>query len=533
MLKILHVVQAATSGGGTRLIFALAKNMSYSGSMQHKVVSLSPASAEGMSLAESANIPLITEPDNATLRQEFAQADIVHIHYWNSPKMSAMLRSQLPAMRLLIWFHIVGNTPPQVITRSLLEFADVALASNSYSLTLPAFKNFPAEGSNRRIGMIYGPADFDRLGGLAPVPHTTFNVGYIGTIDFVKMHPSYIKMHTAIDIPNLRVIVCGKGGLNDDVEHLLRRQAQDSGKEDLFDFRGYVEDISSIISTLDIYGYPLCEDTYASSELNLQEVMFAGLPPVVFPYGGVRDLVINGETGLVVESEREYTQAIEYLYHHREEIKRLGRNAHEYAKRFFGAQNAAAQMKSVYESMMLLPKRERQWSPQLADSSLNERTSIAPPILSRETLGAQMFVDALGSFGSAYIISMRSQDIDEILEAEQVISSHGRSVLMRATGYGSVFHYCKYYPQDRYLRLWAGLLLHQMHQDVRAMVEFAEAIRLGLTHWRVYLYLAEAAEAANNLNLAAESLQAVIHAAPHNTRAHQLAQRILKQKEDK
>lgn len=51
--------------------------------------------------------------------------------------------------------------------------------------------------------------------------------------------------------------------------------------------------------------------------------------------------MINNYTGLVAQSESEYTQAIEYLYHHPEERLRLGRNAKEYAQQLFGAENVA------------------------------------------------------------------------------------------------------------------------------------------------------------------------------------------------
>lgn len=91
-------------------------------------------------------------------------------------------------------------------------------------------------------------------------------------------------------------------------------------------------------------GYPLCLDTYAASELNLQEAMFAGIPPVVFPHGGIQLLVKHNETGLVVHSNQEYRDAIAYLYNNPSERLRLGANAAEYSKRHFGARNNAPKM---------------------------------------------------------------------------------------------------------------------------------------------------------------------------------------------
>ncbi|MEH1912091.1 glycosyltransferase [Nostoc sp.] len=67
-------------------------------------------------------------------------------------------------------------------------------------------------------------------------------------------------------------------------------------------------------------------------------------------------------TGLVVNSELEYSQALEYLYHNPQERLRLGKNAKQYAEQIFGAENAAKQLNPIYHRLMETPKRTRQWS---------------------------------------------------------------------------------------------------------------------------------------------------------------------------
>ena len=117
-----------------------------------------------------------------------------------------------------------------------------------------------------------------------------FNVGYIGTLDWVKMHPDFLEISAGIRIPEARFIICGRGA----GEAKLREAARSRGLEDRFQFLGFVEEIASIIEVLDVFGYPLCAGNYSAADLVLQEVMFAGVPPVIFAHGGTQVLIQDG-----------------------------------------------------------------------------------------------------------------------------------------------------------------------------------------------------------------------------------------------
>ena len=92
---------------------------------------------------------------------------------------------------------------------------------------------------------------------------------------------------------------------------------------------------------MDVYGYPLNENTFAAAELNLQEVMWAGLPIVSSPHGGVPFLIQHEETGLLVDNDKDYRLAMEHLYHHPAERERLGKNAAAYARKHFDPEISA------------------------------------------------------------------------------------------------------------------------------------------------------------------------------------------------
>ena len=497
--KVLHLLEGVSSGGASRNTLAMANYSACLEMVQHRIVSLMPASDDGRILAATYGIFIVDAPSESLLMKEIEDADIVQISYWNCPRINSILNLLLPPMRLSIWFRVLGASPPQIITSILLDLADVAIMTSPCSVTLDVCQDFLRNTRRSSIEVVYGPADLDRVANTRSKQHDTFNVGYIGTVDFVKMHPNYVTMSSLVNIPNVRFVICGKGAIDDSTEQRLRRQASELGKAHLFDFRGHIDDIRSVISELDVFGYPLCEETFATSEASLQEVMFAGVPPVVFPHGGVRNLVLDRETGLVVHNEQEYAQAIEYLYNHPEERRRLGENARAYARRFFGAKNAAAQMNRIYTSMMGFTKRQR--SPILAAAAHQQNLrpgKLSVSSASPSTSGAHLFAISLGSYGAPFLTSLYSENESETLAADEEMAGWAGSYLMTSMGYGSVFHYRSAYPDDPYLHLWCGLMLHRLHKYSMAVNEFRSAIALGCCPQRVHRYLAMAAADAGN-----------------------------------
>jgi glycosyltransferase involved in cell wall biosynthesis len=494
--KILHIIEKFSGAGPTRSLIACAKySKQLSLPQQHRVVTLqSQAYPIALVLAKQAGVTVIRQPTLAVLQSEIINADIVQVHFWNSPQLYEFLHSDLPPMRLLLWFKILGNYPPQVITEELLNFADWVIPISPDTLKLPIFQKIITP-----ITTIPGIADFERLKCFKILPHSSFNVGYIGTVNFSKMHSNYIPMHAAIEIPNVQFIICG--GINEQ----LQQQAEQLGVAEKFHFKGYVENIQAVLAELDVFGYPLCKDTYATSEKSLQEAMYAGIPPVVFPHGGITNLVQDGETGLIVNNEQEYQNAIEYLYRHPEVRQRLGNNAQKFIQKQFSPENAVLQFEEIYQQLKKLPKRQRQLH------SFDLKPSLA-----------QLFIRSLGDSAPQFVQSLLADDIDKLLVADQIIASISP---LLAKGEGGVIQYRNYYSDDCFLRFWSGLISHQEKKYAQAIKEWQAAIELGFQHWRVYWYLAQAFTQLDNTVAKIDMLNTVIQFAPY----FEPAQEALKQ----
>jgi hypothetical protein len=273
------------------------------------------------------------------------------------------------------------------------------------------------------------------------------------------MHPDFVPMSARIVVPEIRIIVCGGG------QEQLQEQAARLGVAERFVLLGFVEKIREVLESLDVFGYPLCEDNYATTDLVLQEAMYAGVPPVVLPHGGPGKLVQDGHTGIVAPNPEAYTKAIEYLYHHPAERLRLGQNARSYAQRHFAPEEAARQFDEIYCHMLQLPRRKR------------PSTSVMPG-----ESAAERFVRALGTSAPQFWESLTRRSE----EAERLIAS---SSPLLAFGEGGILQYRNTYPQDPYLRLWSGLVLLAHKRPKDATREFQAAIALGLDPARAEPYL--------------------------------------------
>jgi hypothetical protein len=354
-----------------------------------------------------------------------------------------------------------------VLTHELLAFADLTVASTPWTTEMPVFRAAPGP-----TAMIRPAGGWGRVRGVRPQPHERFNVGYIGTVDFAKMHPRYVSMSARIRVPEARFVVCGSGN----AFATLARQAAQLEMSDRFELRGYVEDVRSVIAQLDVFGYPLCEHNYSASELVLQEVMYAGVPPVVLANGGAQRSVLNGRTGLVVHDEDGYVRAIERLHAEPGERRRLGRGAREHASRAWGLDDAADRWAEAYELLLARPKRDRSWP--AAPRSPTAR--LAP--------AAARFVQSLGDTAPAFTISMEDSDEQRRQAAEETIATAAPA--LASADSGGVLHWRRRYPQDPLLRLWAGLVLHGQGRPALAAGEFNAALRLGLAHPHASSYLA-------------------------------------------
>ena len=315
----------------------------------------------------------------------------------------------------------------------------------------------------RPVSCIPALADMGRLSGIVPIPHQGIRVGYLGLIEPTKMHPRFAELAAAVTAPGVEFDIYGDGLW----EQQLRLQFAYVRMLDRVRFHGYVEDIRTAFAAMDIFGYPLAPDSYATSEKVLQEAMWAGVPPVVLSDSAASLLVQDGRTGLVCQTEEAYAAAIDRLAADAPFRLALGQAAKAFARENFDPDRNAIRFLSMFEALRAQPRRE------------------FVPLPGRTEAGAVRFVLCLGRRGQDFQVSFEGA---HALGTAALFAAEARirdSPAVLAQGEGGIVHYRNSYPEDPHLRLWSGLVAQGAGKGEVARKEFEGAIRLGLDPLRV------------------------------------------------
>jgi glycosyltransferase involved in cell wall biosynthesis len=441
-LRVLHLVERLSLGGAGRSLIAAAARSRAS----HRIRSLRPPDPAALALAQSAGLP-VTERE--TLASEAGACDILHVHFWNSPELFNALRGPLPPVRLLLTSHVTGCSVPHILTQDVRALADRIIA------TAPGLA---------ADDIIPPAADFSRIAPAAPRGEGPFAIGYLGALDFAKLHPDFIAMNQGLG-GDYRVLVAGDGA----DALTLRRQAETAGAAHRFEWLGYTENISTLLRAVDVFGYPLRPDNFATGELVLHEAMFAGLPCVLLTGGGAAHTLVDGETGFIVKDADEYAHRMRQLRGDSALRQRIGAAAAAYARAHLGAVNIAPRIDAIYAAMMENEPRVKRL-PQVGS-------------------GCEALLRSLGDHGETFYLSLAGDaDADE-----QIIAA---SPALASADAGGVLHYRRFYPDDAALRYWSGLVLLAKRRAVLAAGEFKAAREMGFDAIRCDAWLRKAIERA-------------------------------------
>jgi len=140
----------------------------------------------------------------------------------------------------------------------------------------------------------------------------------------------------------VRLEIFGRGSLAGELEELARQRSVDAR------FNGFEPNVQARMPSLDVYALPSRGDNLPVSIL---EAMAAGLPVVATRVGGIPELVVDGETGFLVDRDdaRGLAEALDRLAGDTDERLNMGAKAAERARAEFSAAGIAARMIGLYE----------------------------------------------------------------------------------------------------------------------------------------------------------------------------------------
>lgn len=349
--RVLHITPHLGGGVG-RVLGALFQGIGGDG--EHTVASLDVANQWATKQIRSAGVAVKSSVYNDIpgLINQIKKADVVVVHWWNHPLLYALLvRWSLPPARIILWSHVSGLHAPAEFTPALVEYPDRFIA------TTPISRDASAVANPTQISVLWATSGLSYAANVKYREHKGFIVGYLGTVDFSKLHPLFIDMCKKINITDSFFEVCGG-----DAHEEIAQQAAGQGLIDKIQCFGKVADIGLYLERWDVFGYPLNPLHFGTCDQALAEAMAAAIPPVVLNNPMECSMVQHMNTGLVSKSNQEYVENISLLYDDPELRRDLGAQAKEYALCTFSLETMVKQWRTELAFAMEFSRKERQWS---------------------------------------------------------------------------------------------------------------------------------------------------------------------------
>ena len=296
-MKILHVTPHL--GGGVGKAHA-AIAAALAGEVDQTFVLLEePRDRRFVELIEASGARVVTARGLDNVADLAAGADIVQFEFWNHPRLfECLARCAFPAMRTVFWSHISGLSRP-VIQPGLIEAAgrfvfttEASRATRTLGMVSQAVAR-KDRGHQQRLWLCRCASQRSPRRDRPPV------IAYLGTVDFVKMHPGFFDAIDALTGDDIRVSVWGS------VNPPVAARARAMRHPERIHFGGQTAEPATALAAADIFFYPLQRDHYGTAENALIEAMSLGLAPVVLDNPAEMAIVRDGETGFVARSIEE------------------------------------------------------------------------------------------------------------------------------------------------------------------------------------------------------------------------------------
>jgi glycosyltransferase involved in cell wall biosynthesis len=142
-------------------------------------------------------------------------------------------------------------------------------------------------------------------------------------------------------VPEAEFVIAGDGELRDELE----RRAKGSNVRLL----GARDDVPEVLASLDVFAFP---SLFEGLCLAVIEAQAAGVPVVATPVGGIRETVVDGETGLLVPTRdpAALAAAIRRLLEDRTVAEAMAAEARRRVRERFSIERMVGETLSLYET---------------------------------------------------------------------------------------------------------------------------------------------------------------------------------------
>jgi glycosyltransferase involved in cell wall biosynthesis len=174
-------------------------------------------------------------------------------------------------------------------------------------------------------------------------------VGMVARLTPAKGLPILLKAFAIVhaNLPTARLLLVGTGELESD----LMAQTNALDLQNVVIFAGLRKDVPAFLACLDLF---VLSSLWEGFPNVLLEAMSAGLPAVATTVGGTPELVLDGETGLLVPpaDAEKLAHAILSLLQNPEQRKKMGEAGLARVKEKFSIGNMVQQTESLYDTLL-------------------------------------------------------------------------------------------------------------------------------------------------------------------------------------
>jgi glycosyltransferase involved in cell wall biosynthesis len=352
--RVLHICSDTNFGGAGRYVLSLLTQPAIADRFDTAV-----ACPEGdlAAAVRRIGVPVLLYPGaNTSFSWPALRSLTAHMRTWRPQvahthgSLAGRVAAALSGARIVYTKHGLAAAEEQAIqvrgAGRLAKRLAVTLFAHRIVANSEAVKRaLVAQGADPgRVRLIPGGVDLSAFDAEAPlVP------GVLGALGRLQTEKGYdVLLRALVELRGeARLLLGGEGLLADE----LPRLARELGVLDLVDFRGFVSDVPAFMAETGLF---VLASRSEGQGLVFVEAMAAGRPVVATRVGGVPEVVIDGETGLLVEPENPgaLAAAVRRLLADPALAARMGQAGRRRAREVFSARRMADLTAAMYEELL-------------------------------------------------------------------------------------------------------------------------------------------------------------------------------------
>ena len=368
MIKVLHLLPMNKLSGAERMGLLICKHMS---EVESYVITGGADLAavfekEGIQTSHlnfsMKQLPQVIKQLNQFIKEK--QIDIVHAHD-NIASLSAYLTKKRYGLKVKIVSHIhncypwlEGNGVHKRIDRFIRPKYDFNIACGQ--IVYDYYEQNALYFNPNKTCILSNAIDTSHLGATPQhqideirkefnIPSDQTIIGYIGRLSEQKGMIPFIQVlkNYKSQFENCKFLIVGSGEQEDEIKKLIN----EVGLGDLFIFTGFQANVYPFYQLIDIFFLP---SLYEGLPMVLLEAVGSGVPTISMNVGSISEVIINEETGILIESEQriEFIEQLIHLKDHPESCQKLADAGMKHVNQKFSLADYNQSLHTVYKSLI-------------------------------------------------------------------------------------------------------------------------------------------------------------------------------------